>query len=133
VENIYKIILGMAFFVPTVAFGHGFDKPGPHGGAIQMPGAFHTEVVDKKNNSLEIFLLDMNFQNPSVKNSSLKVFTIAKGRKTDFECAMDTEKYVCKGNLPKTGKLHVIAQREKMQGNEAIYDIPVKPVAGGGM
>lgn len=26
-------------------FAHGEDHPGPHGGRIQMPGAFHTELI----------------------------------------------------------------------------------------
>jgi hypothetical protein len=125
--------LGVIVLMPMIVFAHGGDKPGPHGGAIQMPGAFHTEVVDKKNGSLEIFLLDLNFKNPSIKDSGLKVFSVANGSKTELKCTVGVEKYICLGKLPESGKLHVTAKREQMQGNEAVYDLPIKPGDGGGM
>jgi hypothetical protein len=35
----------MVLMSGVFAWGHGEDKPGPNGGYIQMPGAFHTELV----------------------------------------------------------------------------------------
>ena len=72
-----RIILGPSLIL--VAFGsareghaHGEDRPGPHGGIIRMPGAFHTELRPKSNREFELFLLDMKWGEPSVAQSSVE-------------------------------------------------------------
>ncbi len=64
------------------AYGHGENKLGPNGGFIKMPGAFHTEVVPVGQNKLKVFLLDMNWKNPSILNSNLSVTHKASGTTT---------------------------------------------------
>ncbi len=60
-------------------FAHGEDKPGPHGGFIRMPGAFHTEVVKEKE-GYRVYLLDINWKNPSVLDSAV-LASIEVGKK----------------------------------------------------
>ncbi len=108
-----------------MVWAHGEDQAGPHGGYIQMPGAFHTEVVSTGKDSLKIYLLDMEWKNPSVKKSSLKV-TIGKTKAT---CKAQENFYHCVFpatiDLFKKGELKVIAQREGQSGAAAIYPLPL--------
>lgn len=64
----------------VLAFAHGEDKPGPFGGGIRMPGAFHSEAVLFYPNEVKIYLLDMNWKNPTVSDS--KVEASFKGHRT---------------------------------------------------
>jgi hypothetical protein len=131
---VHGLIASILTMAGANAFAHGQDKPGPHGGAIQMPGAFHTEVVDKKT-SFEVFLLDINFSNPSVKNSSVEAFVVKSGKKSELQCSQGTESFVCKGtnSTGKSGQLHILAKRENSQGNEVVYELPLKPGKTGAM
>lgn len=109
------------------AFGHGEDKAGPNGGFIRMPGAFHTEVVPTTNNELKVYLLDINWKNPSTKNSSVDLLI----QNSKLSCSAKEEKYfLCqlpKGtDLKAKGQLIVLAKREGQVGNEAKYDLPLK-------
>lgn len=112
----------------TFAYAHGEDKPGPHGGFIRMPGAFHTEVIQVGADKAKIYLLDINWREPSVKNAKLEVRVGAKGLAT---CAAQEGSYfLCsfpKGtNLSKKGELKIKAQREGQMGNEISYELPLK-------
>jgi hypothetical protein len=128
------LIFSILAISDVTAFAHGQDKPGPHGGAIQMPGAFHTEVVEK-NGSFEIYLLDMGFTNASVKDAAVEAFIVSNGKRTNLGCVKGAESFICKTPTrpPKTGQLRIIAKRENSQGNEVTYDLPVKPIVGGAM
>ena len=65
-----KLIISILIssLVGLTAFAHGEDKPGPHGGHIRMPANFHTEVIQDLDGSFHIYLLDMQFKEPIVKN-----------------------------------------------------------------
>jgi hypothetical protein len=110
----------------TRAFAHGEDKPGPHGGAIKMPGSFHTEVVQVNGHQVKIFLLDENWQNPSVKQSSvelrLQTGPVAK-------CEIRGELYLCvfaeSVDLQNKDGLLIRAKRENKIGVEVRYDLPL--------
>lgn len=110
------------------AFGHGEDKLGPNGGYIRMPGAFHTELVPSGKAGFRVFLLDINWKNPSLKDSSLEVRS-AGGEKAVcspkenlyFEC-----RFSSKVDLAKSGELTVTARRESQQGNAVKYNLPLK-------
>lgn len=108
---------------------HGEDKPGPNKGFIKMPGAFHTELVPEGKNQLKVYLLDMNWKNPTVADSSLQVTHKLAGKSTALECQPTTDHYLCllvKGINLKKGQLEVLAQRDKQKGNTVIYDLPFK-------
>ena len=111
------------------AFPHGEDKPGPHGGFIRMPGAFHTELVPDGPNKVKVYLLDVNWKNPSITGSSLK---LRYGVKGEFaKCAAGNGLfYICefskKIDLSKKGKLVLHSQREEQKGTKVDYELPLR-------
>ncbi|MFN7904376.1 MAG: hypothetical protein ACK5P5_04275 [Pseudobdellovibrionaceae bacterium] len=130
-ERILMILVATMSIGPD-AFSHGEDKPGPNGGFIKMPGAFHTEVVLESKNSLKVFLLDMQWKNPSVVNSSVEVLAITKDQKSTIQanCTQKATFHLCKfskdTDLKKKGSLTVKAKREGAVGNSVDYDLPLR-------
>lgn len=127
-KSIYAI-LAMAFLYSSTVFGHGSDKPGPNGGYIQMPGPFHTEVVPEQNGNLRIYLSDIEFKNPTVTNSEVKVWLSNGKKKIDFQCKAESDYFLCSSNakVANVGQLKVMAKRQNIQGSEAKYQLPFKP------
>ena len=116
--------IGLLFFSLT-CLGHGEEKPGPNGGFIQMPGAFHTEIVPVNKSVLKVYLLDMEWKNPTVKDS--EVVMTYKKRKAN--CKKQTDHFLCQFkvlNLTKKGELGLLAKRENAQGNAQTYELPLK-------
>jgi hypothetical protein len=128
-------LLGLLLF-PLFATAHGDDKPGPNQGYLQMPGAFHTELVLSKDQSVHIYLLDMEFKNPTAKDSSVEVTYQDGGKSIPFKCAvMDTNHFHCVASEKysiKKGHFIVKATREKAVGNVATYKLPLKLSSGTG-
>lgn len=112
-----------------VVYAHGEDKLGPNGGFIRMPGAFHTEVLPLGANKLKVYLLDINWENPSVLNSSLTVSLRSK-KTSQAKCEVQENYYLCEFpmgvDLTKKGELSVEAQRENQKGNMVSYELPLK-------
>ncbi len=111
------------------AGAHGTDKPGPHGGEIRMPGAFHVEaeVVD---GDLRLYLLDMQFKNPVVGDSSVEARIEQGGESIALDCSADTEAkaFVCRVPSPvelDQGKLIVEASRDGLPAEPAEYELPL--------
>lgn len=116
-----------------LASAHGENKLGPNGGFIRMPGAFHTEVVPLGPSQLKVFLLDINWENPSVANSSLNVnvsLNVKSKKTTPAKCEVQENYYLCEFtknvDLTKKGALSVEAQRENQKGNKVTYQLPLK-------
>lgn len=112
--------------VSVKSFGHGEDKLGPNGGYLKMPGGFHTEVVPEKDGKLKVYLLDINFKSPTVKNSKLAA-TINNGTKKELKCTAKRDHFICettKTDLAK-GTLTIIAERSSVKGAEANYELPL--------
>lgn len=113
--------------VGTVALAHGEEKPGPHGGEIRMPGAFHTELVRQANGAgaFQFYLLDMDWKNPVVENSTLKVTLKEGARETTLSCIAKKEFFECslpKGSsATKSGELIVNATRQGAAGGQVMY------------
>lgn len=115
------------------ARAHGEDAPGPNGGEIRMPGAFHTEVK-VQGSEIHVYLLDMEFKNPVVENSSVEV-TIHRGAKktaTKLECraskAASPARFTCLASkfTPADGDvLKVKAKRGAFVGNDVEYTLPL--------
>lgn len=124
------------FFILTVfvtstciAQAHGENKPGPHGGHIKMPANFHTEVIPDKDGSFHVFLLDMQFQNPTIKDSEIKAYVKSGNNKTTLKCSvMGTNHFHCKGSKPNlNGNLFLKAKREGTWASmDAQYELPLK-------
>ena len=122
--SLMTLILGTG-----AAHAHGEDKPGPNSGFIRMPGAFHTEVIPLAPNKLKVYLLDINWKNPTVSNSSLRV-SLKLEKTSKAKCVVKENYYICefpKGvDLTKKGELSVEAKRENQKGNKVSYELPLK-------
>ena len=118
----------IALLSRLIAQAHGEDKPGPHGGSIKMPANFHTELVADKDGSFHIYLIDLQFQNSTVKNSELKVFVLSNKKRTNLKCEVVTDHFHCKAGKPiKSGVLTIKAKRDGSQASmEAKYNLPLK-------
>lgn len=110
-------------------FAHGEDAPGPHGGHVRMPGAFHTELIlDEKTGELHVYLIDIEFKNPTVKDSSVKAEAQNGKSVVNFTCSvMAGNHFSClpEKKYPLKGKLVLNATRENAVGNEAVYKLPL--------
>lgn len=125
-----RVILFLSLlFSFSLALAHGEDKEGPHGGFIRMPGAFHTELMLSEDMSAHVFLLDMEFKNPTVKDSSIEITHVDGKKKTTFKCSvMGSNHFHCipEKKYSAKGKLLVKATRDKAPGNEVSYELPLK-------
>jgi hypothetical protein len=93
-----KYLVLLALF-STNAHSHGMNKPGPHNGHIRMIGTIHTEMVLEKND-IKVYLLDINFKNATVKNSSVEALYFGKNQpNTEVKCGTSGDHFIC--NLPK--------------------------------
>jgi hypothetical protein len=90
-----KWIFSAVLSVGVLSFSHGMDKPGPHGGFVQMPGAFHTEVVPQKDGSLWVYLLDINIAEPSVRDSEVIGWIETPHSKINLDCRLAPPDHFC--------------------------------------
>lgn len=109
----------------SLSYGHGTDKPGPHGGMIQMPGAYHVEVVRASKQSFKIYLLDGDFKNPTLTDSSVKA-RVLYGKNLSLDCKpMEKDLYFeCRteSRLRRNEFLIVESVRAGVKGNEAKFE-----------
>ena len=92
-----------------------------------MPGNFHTEVVPDKDGSFNVYLLDIQFKNPSVKDADVKATIVQGKKKTEIKCEVMSNYFHCKGIKPiKFGWLVLMPRREGAVGIEAKYKLPLK-------
>lgn len=121
------IALLISFFVTSLVWAHGEDKFGPHKGFVRMPGAFHTEIVLNGKNKLKVYLLDIEWKNPTIEKSSLEVTYNDQIKAT---CKSEKDFYSCSFpksvNLTQKGELKVLASRKDQKGNIALYPLPLK-------
>lgn len=123
----------MKYFILTAllissfnVFGHGENKPGPHGGSIQMPGAFHTELLLKPGMAT-VYLLDIAFSNPTTENSKVALTVIHNAKSVIVECTANKTFFECpfpQKLTPLTG-IKINAVRKGLKGKEAFYPLPL--------
>ncbi|MDZ7748563.1 MAG: hypothetical protein U5K43_06725 [Halofilum sp. (in: g-proteobacteria)] len=108
---------------------HGTEEAGPNGGEIRMPGAFHVEVVARED-ALRLYLLDMQFENPRTKGSSVDATLKQDGDSFDLACSVadGAKAFTCP--LPDAttlneGTLVVDASRAEMPAEPAKYELPL--------
>lgn len=112
--------------ISVKTFAHGEEKLGPNGGYLKMPGNFHTEVVPEKDGSFKVYLLDINFKTPLVKNSKITA-SINSGSTKNLICNPKRDHFLCKttkAELDK-GTLVISAERSAIKGTEAVYSLPL--------
>ncbi len=120
------------FSFSEAVLAHGMNKPGPNQGYIRMPGMFHTELVEKNDHFL-VYLLDIQFKNPTTKNSQVTLTFHEKKqsnvRETQVKCIPEKNSYfLCKAKkISKKNlfKISIQSTREKALGEPANYDFPL--------
>lgn len=121
------LLTALLTIITLNAYAHGEDKPGPNGGHIKMPANFHTELLILPNNQLQIFLIDIEFKNPTVENSTVTVTYKNKKRLTKLKCKPQSSWYICSG-LPAgyKGLVQIKAKRLGVEANTtADYTLPL--------
>lgn len=122
------VIMVLGLLLPfRVGLTHGEDHPGPHGGEIRMPGAFHTELKKVNTKQLKIYLLDMDFKSPSVKESKVEA-VLQRGTSTfELTCKPVRNYFLCKtakGTSLKSGdQILVTSSRAGSQGGKVTYTL----------
>lgn len=120
------VTIGFFMFLlsPTI-FAHGMDGAGPNGGNITMPANYHVELVaDKKNSVLKIYLLDIAFKNPTVKESSV---ALSINSDNQVSCTVEKDYFICPIKPLKVGdKVLITSKRLNISGNTASYTFPFK-------
>lgn len=94
-----------------------------------MPGAFHVEAV-AENDALRVYLLDMQFENPQVADSSVTATLEQNGKARQLQCRPEdgARSFVCplsEGSELTAGELMVDASRDGVPGETASYDLPL--------
>lgn len=129
------VLMIIAGFVPLKRVdAHGEEKPGPNGGEIRMPGAFHTELK-QVGREFHVYLLDLEFKNPMIENSGVEISALRAGalgspwllvcratkaaRPAGFVCS--ESKYAPQAS----DILKVRAKRGASAGNETEYKLPL--------
>jgi hypothetical protein len=125
----YKRMNWIFLFTVSKVFAHGMNELGPNQGFINMPGNYHTELVALKNGTFKVYLIDINFKNPTIVNSSVDLKLVTNKNTIDFNCSPNPANYfLCSSDkvkkLPKSGKIEIKSMREKSQGGLSSYDLP---------
>jgi hypothetical protein len=124
-----------AALLPAALFAHGMDKLGPHGGVVRMPSSWHAEVVpEKKAAAFKVYLLDFDFANPTVKDSSVTGVVKQDGQDHELICTPGKDAFRCSlpdgKNLRNGDQIVLKAARLGVTGNPAIYSVPLRPEKG---
>lgn len=124
----YVLFLASALILDSnLAWAHGEDKPGPNGGFIRMPGAYHTELVPQGKNSLKVFLLNLQWKDPTLKNSKIEINYQGK-TSAAAKCSTSKNYFICtfptSVDLTAKGQLKVLSEREGQKGIEVTYPLP---------
>jgi predicted double-glycine peptidase len=107
------------------------DKPGPHGGIIQMPGAYHLEALKKTKETIQIYVLDMNFVNKT-PNEKTEITAQVRRKKQNLklQCEMEPAKefYLCQSpqKIKAEDVLLVDSKLGDMKGNQAQFEFEPK-------
>ncbi len=112
----------------TPIFAHGEDQLGPHHGYIRMSGTYHIEVIPN-DDTLDIMLLDSNFKNPTVLNSTIKV-KINNGKNSyALRCESMDNYFSCPISsklLSHGGTLKIESERQLNAGAPVEYSLPLQ-------
>lgn len=125
--NLGFVTLLLTLLNSNLVMAHGMNKLGPNGGYIKMPGALHTELVDKES-KMHVYLLDMNFKNPTIENSTVKI-KYKGAAETEYSCVKSVTYFICdkpNASLKKYNEVVVSAVRKGIVASNAIYTLPLK-------
>ncbi|MEX0607030.1 MAG: hypothetical protein WEC99_03555 [Halofilum sp. (in: g-proteobacteria)] len=118
-----------ALIFPSACLAHGEGEPGPNGGEIRMPGAFHVEVR-QQDDALMVYLLNMQFEDPRVADSSVKAVLEQNGEAVELPCRVANGPQAFRCPLPDgatltRGTLAIDASRAGRPADPAHYELPL--------
>jgi hypothetical protein len=119
----YMRVILILLSLSTIAYAHMEHMPGPHKGQIRMPGAFHTELV-LEGQTAKVYLLDVNFKNPEIKNSSVILKTKNSSIIRNVNCIQKTDYFECQ--VPDSHNIEALllkATRLGLSGKEVVYPL----------
>lgn len=128
IKNLLKLVFFTMFLSLHQISAHGEHKPGPHGGQIRMPGAFHTEVLPYQNLGFKVYLLNINFENPTSKNSKLFGKVVTKGKEFPLKCSGHPDHFYCEipnGISVEEGELILSPVWNFQKGADVKYKLPL--------
>ncbi len=129
IRKMYPLfVIGLLLIGSPYAYPHGEDKLGPNKGYVRMPGAFHTELVNGTKGRFKVFLLDVRFKNPIIKNSFVKGIVKISGKSSPFECNPRKNHFFCdlKVAAKEPYTVEITSSRDGMVGGIAVYEFPLK-------
>lgn len=111
-------------------FAHGDDRPGPHGGHVRMPGAYHTELVPFADKTgVKVYLLDISFADPVTEQSWVRLIYETEDATSVTECAVKDDYFECRlptGAKLDTGKFVISSSRRGSRSTAAVYSLPLE-------
>lgn len=124
-----RIFGGLGLLFTTLGYSHGMDKPGPHGGYIRMPGAYHTEVVPMQEGGWRVYLLSDNLKEPTTRRSVVSGHLETKGGIVPLKCVALTDYFQCTSQISldvTPAQLRIRSSRDGGAPGLAIYRLPLK-------
>ena len=73
-------------------------------------------------------MIDLNSQNATVDQSAIKLSYIYDGKKTNFNCVIKTDFFICRPlELVKltSGQISIEATRSGFKGGTVVYELPL--------
>jgi hypothetical protein len=115
------------FSLAASSWGHGMDLPGPHGGEIRMPAAFHFEALMTTPRSLKVYVLDMEIKNPSIKNAKVSALVQKSAGSDSLKCRPKADYFECplRSALEPGDKIVVSGNRDDAVG-VSVYQFPFR-------
>lgn len=109
-------------------YAHGEGQLGPHQGIIRMPGPFHVEVVSGGSNEFKVYLIDLEFKNPTIEDSTVNAYWYRGKKFKQLICKTETDHFTCvsKISFQKKDKIEIRSKRKGISGNFADYEYPFK-------
>lgn len=127
---IVPLLFAVSLFSPRLGLSHGENKPGPNGGHIRMPGAFHTELKEAAPGKYEVYLLDVSLKGTPTDGWSLEAQLNRKSTlPQSLKCQRRKQSYLCE--VPESWKIAqgdeitVKASRKNQPGATAVYLLPL--------
>jgi len=112
----------------SFSWAHGMDKPGPHGGYIQMPGNFHTELLPRED-GFTLFVLDASLRNASTAGATVTATVKRNSTSSEVSCNPQGSQFDCRlatgFKLVEDDKVFITVNRPDGRGI-SIYKYPFK-------
>lgn len=122
------VIMMSLFGLAPAAWAHGENKPGPQGGYIRMPGAYHVELIPYQNQGFKVRLLDLQFRPAPLKGAKLRLVWQQGKQQQVLRCGVHPDHFYCEGpegKRPNRGRLILSSEHLGRKGLDVTYLLPL--------